>query len=153
MCAHRAPVRIEQCSQTCYLGPNYPMHTCLIAYCTVYLAPELSNPDATVNFLFTLHDKTALPSSPPVNSLSIRSAYSITLGLTIPLLTHYSAHETKNCTTIYKIYLGIWLWNMVSCIKGGIQAKGIWKQDSEANIWAQEGWEWGVEKAPQWGTS
>ena len=25
--------------------------------------------------------------------------------------------------------------------------------DPEANIWAQEGWEWGVEKAPQWGTS
>ena len=23
----------------------------------------------------------------------------------------------------------------------------------EASIWAQEGWEWGVEKAPQWGTS
>ena len=43
--------------------------------------------------------------------------------------------------------------NMVSYIKGGIQAKGIWKQDPEANIWAQEGWELGVEKAPQWGTS
>ena len=47
----------------------------------------------------------------------------------------------------------IWLWNMVSYIKGGIQAEGIWKQDPEANIWAQEGWEWGVEKAPQWGIS
>ena len=46
-----------------------------------------------------------------------------------------------------------WLWNMVSYIKGGIQAKGIWKQDPEANFWAQEGWECGVEKAPQWGTS
>ena len=34
---------------------------------------------------------------------------------------------------------------MVFYIKGGIQAKGIWKQDPEANIWAQE--------APQWGTS
>ena len=31
------------------------------------------------------------------------------------------------------------LWNMVSYIKGGIQAKGIWKQDPEENIWAQEG--------------
>ena len=37
---------------------------------------------------------------------------------------------------------------MVSYIKGGIQAKGIWKPDPEANIWAQE-WEWGEEKAPQ----
>ena len=26
---------------------------------------------------------------------------------------------------------------MVSYIKGGMQAKGIWKQDPEANIWAQ----------------
>ena len=34
---------------------------------------------------------------------------------------------------------------MVSYIKGGSQAKGIWKQDPEANIWAQEGWECGVE--------
>ena len=39
----------------------------------------------------------------------------------------------------------------LSYIKGGMQAKVIWKQDPEANIWAQEGWEWGVEKAPQWG--
>ena len=34
---------------------------------------------------------------------------------------------------------------MVSYIKGGMLAKGIWKQDHEANIWGQEG-EWGVEK-------
>ena len=33
-------------------------------------------------------------------------------------------------------------------IKGGIQAKGIWKQDPEEDIWAQEGWEWGKEKVP-----
>ena len=40
---------------------------------------------------------------------------------------------------------------IVSYIKGRIQAKSIWKL--EANIWIQEGWEWGVEKASQWGTS
>ena len=34
---------------------------------------------------------------------------------------------------------------MVSYIKGGIQANGIWKQDPEENIWVQEGWESGVE--------
>ena len=28
---------------------------------------------------------------------------------------------------------------MVSYIKGGMQAKGIWKQDPEVNIWAQKG--------------
>ena len=58
-------------------------------------------------------------------------------------------------------------WNKVSLIKGEMQVKGIWKQDPEANIWAQgdENGEWrkfqneerrmrmGVEKAPQWGTS
>ena len=38
---------------------------------------------------------------------------------------------------------------MVSYIKEGTQAKDISKQDPEANIWVQEGWEWGVEKALQ----
>ena len=42
---------------------------------------------------------------------------------------------------------------MVSYIKGGMKAKGIWEQDPDANIWAQEEWEGGVEKALQWGTS
>ena len=42
---------------------------------------------------------------------------------------------------------------MDSYIKGETQAKGIWKQDPETNIWAQEGCEWGVEKAPLIGTS
>ena len=31
----------------------------------------------------------------------------------------------------------------------GTQDKGVWKQDPEANIWAQEVCEWGVNKAPQ----
>ena len=30
-----------------------------------------------------------------------------------------------------------WYSFLVSYIKGGIQAKGIWKQDPEENIWAQ----------------
>ena len=38
---------------------------------------------------------------------------------------------------------------MISYIKGGMQAKGIRKQDPEANIWAQEGCKWGVGKASQ----
>jgi hypothetical protein len=42
---------------------------------------------------------------------------------------------------------------MVSYIKGGMQAKGIRKQDPEANIWTQEKCEWGVEKASQLATS
>ena len=35
---------------------------------------------------------------------------------------------------------------MISSIKGGMQAEGVWKQDPGANIWVQEGWEYGVEK-------
>ena len=49
--------------------------------------------------------------------------------------------------------LPVELWSMVSYIKGGIQAKGIWKHDPEGNIWAQEGWVWGVERTLQWGAS
>ena len=47
----------------------------------------------------------------------------------------------------------IWLWNMVSYVKGRMLAKDIWKQDPEGKIRVQEGWELGVIKAPQWGTS
>ena len=56
---------------------------------------------------------------------------------------------------IYKTIIlpAVYLWSMVSYIKGGIQAKGIWKQDHEADNWNQEGCEWWVEKAPQSGTS
>ena len=38
---------------------------------------------------------------------------------------------------------------VVSYIKGGTKAKVIGKQDPEANIWTQEGGEWGMEKTPQ----
>ena len=48
---------------------------------------------------------------------------------------------------IIKHYL--WMWSMLSYIKGGTQAKGFRKQDPEVNIWAQEGCDCGVEKAPQ----
>ena len=34
-----------------------------------------------------------------------------------------------------------------------MHSKGIRNQDPDANIWDQEGWEWGMEKAPQWGTT
>ena len=38
----------------------------------------------------------------------------------------------------------LWLWNIVSYITEGTQVNTIWKQDPEAYIWAQKGWEWGV---------
>ena len=52
---------------------------------------------------------------------------------------------------IYKtIILLVVLYGCEAC---ETQAKGIWKQDPEVNSWAQEGWEWGMDNAPQWGTS
>ena len=45
------------------------------------------------------------------------------------------------------------MWNMVSYFKGGMQAKDTWKQDTEADIWAQERLERVGEKAPKLGTS
>jgi hypothetical protein len=49
-----------------------------------------------------------------------------------------------------KIYIiascAIWMWNMVSYIKRGMQAKGIWKLDPEANIWAPGGMSMGSGK-------
>ena len=60
------------------------------------------------------------------------------------------AYESIKRESLYDILIKF---GVPKKFKGGIQAKGIWKQDPEANIWAQEGWEWGVEKAPQWGTS
>jgi hypothetical protein len=42
---------------------------------------------------------------------------------------------------------------MVSYIKGGMQAKGVSKQDPEASIMDPNGLEWGIEMTSQWGTS
>ena len=53
-------------------------------------------------------------------------------------------------------YISVWfiiIIIIIIIIKGGMQAKGIWKQDPEANIWVQGEWKWEVENSPQWGTS
>jgi hypothetical protein len=42
---------------------------------------------------------------------------------------------------------------MVSYIKGGMQAKGIRKQDPEENIFPRHGEEWGLKKISQLGIS
>ena len=47
---------------------------------------------------------------------------------------------------------GLVSWNSSSSKRTFSQCV-FWKQDPEANIWFQERWEWGVKKAPQWGTS
>ena len=50
-----------------------------------------------------------------------------------------AARRFYNISFYYNIAsCAIWLRNMVYYVKGGIQAKDIWKQDPEANIWAQE---------------
>ena len=54
----------------------------------------------------------------------------------------YKTNNTASCA--------IWLWSMVSYIKGGTQDKGIWKQDPEASTFAQKGQEWGMENILQW---
>ena len=82
-------------------------------------------------YFFKVHSNIVLPSTPTLVQYYTGKLYNIFM--------------IASCT--------IWMWNMVSYIKGGTQIKGIWKQDPIANIWAQKGWEWGVEKAPQWGNS
>ena len=59
--------------------------------------------------------------------------------------------KIKTCKTILPVVLYAFE-KKVSYNKEGTQAKGIWIQDSETNIWDQGGLEWGVE-ALQWGTS
>ena len=71
----------------------------------------------------------------------------------IPMFSFRTFKNTL-CSVSLRLYKFILrFWNMISYIKGGLHAKGIWKQDPDANIWTQEGWEWGVEKAPEWETS
>ena len=60
-----------------------------------------------------------------VNSFPQGNDFTFTLSGT--MVNKGSCYIFKNCA--------IWLWNMVSYIKG------IWKQDPQANILAQEGWE------------
>jgi hypothetical protein len=34
----------------------------------------------------------------------------------------------------------VWVWNLVSDIKGGTQTEGVWEQGAEEDIWTEEGW-------------
>jgi hypothetical protein len=39
------------------------------------------------------------------------------------------------------ILLGsVWVWNLVSDIKGETQTEGVWEQGAEEDIWTEEGW-------------
>ena len=67
--------------------------------------------------------------------------------------SHRHNREYKNDYNCNKYYLYIDLqcpasfYVFLPVIKFKKSSSFIWKQDPEANIWAQEGWEWGVEKA------
>jgi hypothetical protein len=34
----------------------------------------------------------------------------------------------------------VWVWNLVSDIKGGTQTEVVWEQGAEEDIWTNEGW-------------
>jgi hypothetical protein len=61
--------------------------------------------------------------------------------------------EMNNLFEVVIVSYFIWLGNMNSYIKGGEQSKDIAKHDPGANMLAHEGWEYGMEKASQSGTS
>ena len=96
--------------------------------------------------LHVLHPCLTWPSPPPFSSVS--SIYIVYCSFCSPFLVILPP-RSRSLNHVY--YIAIWLWNMISYIKERIQANSIWKQDLEANIWAQEGM--GMENAPQWGTS
>ena len=60
--------------------------------------------------------------------------------------------KLKNIFKNYIVSYVLWLWDIVPYIKGGAQANGIWKTDLEVNIGTQDGLEWEMGKAPQYGT-
>jgi hypothetical protein len=33
-----------------------------------------------------------------------------------------------------------WVWNLVSDIKGGKWAEGVWEEGAEEDIWNEKGW-------------
>jgi hypothetical protein len=44
------------------------------------------------------------------------------------------------CIQNYNFACGsVWVWNLVSDIKGGTQTLGVWEQGAE-NIWTEERW-------------
>jgi hypothetical protein len=48
----------------------------------------------------------------------------------------------------------VWVWNLVSDIKGRTQTEGVWEHSAEENIWTEE--EWGdrrLNQTAQWGAS
>jgi hypothetical protein len=48
----------------------------------------------------------------------------------------------------------VWVWNLVSDIKGGTQTVRVWEQDVEENIWTEERWsDRRMEKTTEWRAS
>jgi hypothetical protein len=38
------------------------------------------------------------------------------------------------------VFGSVWVWNLVSDIKGGTQTEGVWGQGAEEDIQTDEGW-------------
>jgi hypothetical protein len=73
---------------------------------------------------------------------------------TFCLLVYYlktRKYEHKN----YNFVCGfVWVWNLVSDIKGGTQTEGVSEQDAKENIWTEEEWnDMRLEKFALWGAS
>ena len=67
------------------------------------------------------------------------------------IITIFPCHLMSHSLYWFHIYIlennnivscAIRLWNIEK-----MQIKNIWKHDPDANIWAKEGWDWGVKKA------
>jgi hypothetical protein len=46
----------------------------------------------------------------------------------------------RNLQNYDDAYGSVWVWNLVSDIKGGTQTEGVWDQPAEENICVEEGW-------------
>jgi hypothetical protein len=55
------------------------------------------------------------------------------------MLTVRDSQVTFDKFVIVDEFVGfVWVWNLVSDIKGGTQTKGAWEEGAEENIWRLE---------------
>jgi hypothetical protein len=51
----------------------------------------------------------------------------------------YSRTASSNNSSLC-ILLNVWVWNLVSNVKGGTLTEGVWEQGAEENILSEERW-------------
>jgi hypothetical protein len=47
---------------------------------------------------------------------------------------------SKNIQNYNSVCGSVWVWNLVSDIKGETKTGGVWEQGAEENIWTKVGW-------------